>query len=113
MEHRIGKRRKLELEVILRQYGRELGRYTTSDISLGGIGLQGVDICLRINSVITLCLLPDQTGEEETRFLRAMVVHQQNGRLGLMWVDDEIVFPAELAGTRHSTYSAVKLPILS
>ena len=112
MEHRIGKRRKLELEVILRQYGRELGTYTTSDISLGGIGLQGVDISLRINSVITLCLLPDQTGEEETRFLRAMVVHQQNDRLGLMWIDDEIVFPAELAGFRHSTYSAFKLPIL-
>jgi hypothetical protein len=113
MEHRIGRRRKLEIEVELMQFGKTFGRFMTRDVSLGGIGLRGDVARLQPNSVVTLCLLPDEADNDETMTMRAMVVHQQDGRIGLMWIEDEMVFPAVMVSVRYSSQTSVKRPILS
>lgn len=102
MEHRIGKRRPLENDVFLSQCGRKLGRFPARNISLGGLGLKGSDDRLVVNSVVTVGLLSEEDAEgvSTSRKMRAVVVHQNNGTIGLMWIEKELVEPELLTGSK-------------
>lgn len=94
MEHRIARRIPATLDVLLSCGGRDLGWFQTRELSRDGFSLCGQVPSLRTNSLVSVLLHAGVDVEAVQVERRAVVVHCQKGRLGLMW--------AELEGGAHS-----------
>lgn len=89
MEHRNGRRRHITLTVSLRQGERFLGQFTTQDFNKGGVALNGTVRELRNNSVVRVAFESQKYGPAFETACKALVIHQDDGRIGLMWMDHE------------------------
>lgn len=89
MEHRHGARVKVGLPVLVSVRDRKLGWFTSRDVGNGGISLNGLDGLAR-NTVVSLSIEVMQNGRVVTQTARAVVIHQKQGRIGLMWASQGI-----------------------
>ncbi len=88
MEHRIGERKKAILCVSVSQGGRFLGGFTTRDICPGGVSVYGEVVDLDDSSIVNVMFESGQPSADGKLSLKAFVVHQDDGCIGLMWIEN-------------------------
>ena len=93
MEHRNGSRIYVKLNISIMAGSQNLGCYTTTDLSMGGLGVRGKVPGLETHSLVTVLIEPLDGLEPIVVKLRAFVVYQQDGATGLMWVTRETNLP--------------------
>jgi len=89
MEHRQGVRFRMSLPVAIKVGRNSLGWFTSRDIGSGGIALN-CDIDLPRNCVAELSIEVPKCNRIDIETVRAVMVHQENGCIGFMWISREI-----------------------
>lgn len=87
MEHRITRRFPLALDVFLSCGRRDFGWFQTLELGRDGFSLRGLVPTLRINSLVGVLMEARVDGETVQVERRAVVVHLQDDRMGLMWAE--------------------------
>lgn len=85
MEHRIGRRKKVNASVQLWQGDVNRGEFKLSNISEGGLFLNGKDADVYEGEIYTIKSACDDQIRINHGDLTAMVVHQSAEGIGLMW----------------------------
>jgi len=89
MEHRQGVRFRMCMPVAMKVGCNHLGWFISRDIGNGGIALN-CDIDLPRNCVAELSIEVPKCNCIDIETVRAVVVHQENGCIGFMWISREI-----------------------
>ena len=106
MEHRIGERNKTALTVAVSQGARFLGWCTTRDVCPGGISICGEVADLANSSVVNVALGSAQADSRDTQNFKALVIHQDDGCLGLMWIENPVGL--NFLHARHASVSRIQ-----
>lgn len=85
LEHRIGRRKKVNARVELWQGDLKCGEYKLSNIGAGGLFLSGQDMGVHEGEIYTIKSARDDRPVINHGDLIAMVVHQSTDGTGLMW----------------------------
>lgn len=93
MDHRNGSRNSARLNVSIWQGDTHLGWYRSANLSTGGLAIRGRAPGLATNSLVRAQIEILDDGEPRYVDLQALVVHQDDAMIGLMWATDT----AELA----------------
>ncbi len=85
MEHRNGSRSSICLNVNLCQGSRDMGWHKVKNLGVGGLCLTGRVDDLANNSMVDVLIEQLQGSELKQFSLKALVVHQAENSMGLMW----------------------------
>lgn len=96
MEHRIGRRVAVSVEVELWSGRERYGCYTTGNIGAGGIFVKHCQDVIGSNDFLTAKISPCVFSGDTPRSLTALVVHKSESGAGLMWADYDANFLATL-----------------
>ena len=89
MEHRNGSRANVTLNANLCQGSRHVGWYRIKNLSSGGVCLTGVAENLANDSMVTVLIEQGRGSNLKKSSLKALVVHQDENSIGLMWAGYE------------------------
>lgn len=97
MEHRIGRRKKVNASVELWQSDVKCGEFKLSNISAGGLFLSGKNTDIYEGEIYTIKSACDDQIVINHGDLTAMVVHQAADGIGLMWAGCDRSFISRLS----------------
>ena len=96
MEHRIGRRIAISVEVELWNGHQRCGCYTTGNIGAGGIFVKHCEDAIGHNDFLTAKISSCTFSGAASRSLTALVVHKSENGAGLMWADYDANFLSTL-----------------
>ncbi|MEX2470043.1 MAG: PilZ domain-containing protein [Pseudohongiellaceae bacterium] len=88
MEHRNGSRIPAQLNVSVWHGDTHLGWYRTRDLGSGGLAIRGRVPGLSTNLLVRTAIEVLGDGDPKYIELRALVVHQDDQGVGMMWAAD-------------------------
>lgn len=96
IERRVTSRIKVELEVKLQRDNRELGDYLASNVSTGGLYLQGNCDSIFPGEVVSVDFTNLLSGDDTLRNMRALVLNRNAYEAHLTWLDCDSLFWVKL-----------------
>ncbi len=108
MEHRLGCRMTLSLPVEIWRGDKLVGSGVSMNLSHGGACIKGIDSGIRSGDFVSVKVLA-----RNVYALKAMVLHQSENEIGVMWASDEQGFHEEMDAMRHSSSDVTTLNTLS
>lgn len=97
MEHRIGRRKKVNVTVELWQGDFKQGDFKLLNIGPGGLYLKGREADIREGEIFAIKPVNDDLSGVIDDHLIVMVVHQSRDGLGLMWAGGDSLFFSRLS----------------
>jgi citrate lyase beta subunit len=108
MEHRSGLRKPSNEQVTLLRAGIPLGIFPLHNVSAGGLAVKGCVEKLPQNCLLTVRLLGAAATADATLEARALVVHQQQDLLGLMWIECDLMAALTAKAVHNSRSDAAR-----
>lgn len=100
MEHRLGSRFPLHVCLELWRRGKISGRFTSNNISHGGIFVSDCRDAFKRGDFVDIKLKSTLFGRTGEASMKALAVHNANNGMGLMWTTNNITFHQELEKLR-------------
>ena len=106
MEHRLGKRFPLHLQVEIWQAGKFHGKFVSRDVSHGGIFLKECDTRLQPGEFVYLKVRTHLGQRPQEYLMKAMAVHCSDGGIGFMWAASNQNFHREIESVRNQSLAS-------